>query len=457
MFLGGCTLEAAEAVCNTRNDLGAEIFDVMASLVDKSLILQSDHGGDEPRFTMLETIREYCLERLGENGEARPVRRAHAAYCLVLAEEGNPELTEPERAVWLARCDIEHDNFRAALDCLFQTSDLDWAFRLCLALFRFWDMREHLAEGRARLETALRLSSSEYAKERGKVSHYLCAITTSQGDFSAAGRYAEQSLAVYRDLGDQWGIAVSMNASAIIARDRGDYSAAQSYFEEALSCWRALGDRVAIARCLHNLANLVRVRGDYSRARAVLREAAQIFAELGDRSGAAWSMSQQGDIAREQDEMTAARDLYQQALSAFRQAGDRWGIARSLTDLGCVACEQGDHLTAYAAYREGLEIFASLGHKRGIARALEGFACSAWAQGNPARALAIAAASAHLRQLIGAPMLPLERLKLDRNLQPAWNSLNERDGKAAWEQGWAMTLEDAIEYALEQADSAIRG
>jgi predicted ATPase/DNA-binding winged helix-turn-helix (wHTH) protein len=454
-FLGGCTLEAAEAVCNTRNDLGADIFDVMASLVDKSLILQVDRGADEPRFAMLETIREYCLERLDESAEALAARRAHAAYCLVLAEEGNPELTETDRARWLARCDLEHDNFGAALDWLVQTSDVEWAFRLCLALFRFWDMREHLAEGRARLETMLLISGSEYAKERSKAAQYLCALTTAQGDSFAAARFGEQSLSICQELGDQWGVAVSLNTLALVAGDLGDYAAAQSYFEEALSCWRCFNDPVAVARCLHNLANLVKIRGDYSRARAVLGEATEIFVDSGDRIGAAWCLSQQGDIAREQGEVAAARDLYQQALFAFRHAGDRWGIARSLTDIGYIACEQGDHAAAHAAYREGLEIFASLGHKRGIARSLEGFACSAWEQGDPARALVIAAAAAHLRETLGAPRLPREQLKFDQNLQSARKTMDEGDGKAAWERGWAMTLESAIKYVLEEADSAM--
>ncbi|HLK47966.1 MAG TPA: tetratricopeptide repeat protein [Bryobacteraceae bacterium] len=453
VFLGGCTLEAAEAVADTHADLGAVTFDVMASLVDKSLILQTEHGSNEPRFAMLETIREYCLERLSESGEAATVRRAHAAYCLVLAEEGNPELDEAGRAAWLARCDIEHDNFRAALDWLFHTGDLDWAFRLCVSLFRFWDMREHLAEARARLETALRLSGSEYARERGKVSQYLSAITTTLGDFPAATRYAEQSLSIYRSLGDQWGIAVSMNACAIIARDRGDYAASQRYLEESLSFWRDLGDRVAVARCLYNLANLVKSRGDFTRARAVLEEAARIFADLGDRSGAAWSLSQQGDIALEQGDAAAARDLYQDALAAFRHAGDRWGIARSLTDLGYVACDQGDFVTAHAAYREGLDIFASLEHKRGIARALEGFACSAWARGDAARALVIAAAAAHLRHSIGAPLLPLGRVKFDQSLQAARDALKKPESQAAWERGWAMPLEAALQYARDDPGS----
>ena len=201
VFLGGCTLEAAEAVCNTRNDLGAEIFNVMSSLVDKSLVQQTDQGNDEPRFGMLETIREYCLERLGDSGEEQATRRAHAAYCLVLAEEGNPDLAETERAAWLARCDIEHDNFRAALDWLFQTSDVEWSFRLCVALFRFWEMREHLAEGRARLESVLPMGGPGSAKERAKVLVYLSTFATVQGDFPAATDFVEQSLSIYQTLG----------------------------------------------------------------------------------------------------------------------------------------------------------------------------------------------------------------------------------------------------------------
>ena len=158
VFVGGCTLEAAEAVCNTGHDLGIDLFEGLSSLVDKNLIQRVDRAEAEPRFAMLETIREYALERLTDSGEQSATRRAHAAYCLVLAEEGNPELNPTDRARWLAQCDVEIDNFRSALDWLFQTLDLDWGLRLCVALFRFWDMREHLTEGRARLETVLRLA-----------------------------------------------------------------------------------------------------------------------------------------------------------------------------------------------------------------------------------------------------------------------------------------------------------
>jgi tetratricopeptide (TPR) repeat protein len=375
----------------------------------------------------------------------------------VLAEEGNPDLTETERAAWLARCDIEHDNFRAALDWLFQNSDNAWTFRLCAALFRFWEMREHLVEGRARLEAVLRIGGAEYGRERARILAYLSTFATVQGEFAAAADFVEQSLVICETLGDQWGIAVAMNARAIIARDRQDYAAAQNHFEESLARWRALGDRVAVARCLHNVANCERGRRSYARARAVLEEAGRIFAELGDDSGAAWSLNQQGDIALEEGNAAAARQLYQDALFSFRAARDNWGIARSVTDLAQIACQERDYATAAAAFREALELFAKLGHKRGIARALEGFTCSAQAQGDPARALALAGAAAHLRVRIGAPLMAADRSKLDENLREARASLNDAESRAAYAQGWAMTLDNAIQYAFEEPGVSMRG
>lgn len=457
VFIGGCTLEAAEAICNTGRDLGIDLFDGLSSLVDKNLVQRMDLLDSEVRFTTLETIREYALERLVSSGEEAATRRAHAAYCLVLAEEGNPELSPAERALWLARCDLEIDNFRSALDWLFVNQELDWGLRLCMALFRFWDMREHLIEGRARLETILRLASSGYIKERAKVCIFLGALSTAQGDFPAAERFLEQSLSLYEQLDDRWGIAASLNALGVSARDRGDYPGAQRNFERSLECWRTLPDRLATARCLHNLANVAKVRGDFSRAQMALREATDIFQEVGDPSGAAWSINQQGDIAREQGDLLTARDFYQRALKAFRAAGDRWGSARSLADLGYVYCEQRNYEEAHAAHREALEVFSELGHKRGMARALEGSACLAAARGQAARALKLAAAATHLRQMISAPLRQAEQSKLDQNLTPAWKSLSEAAGKGAWEEGAAMSIESAIQYSLHEPQSTTSG
>ena len=448
VFAGGCTLEAAEAVCNTRFDLGIELLEGLASLVDKNLIQSVDRTEAEPRFAMLETIREHALERLAESGEQSTTRRAHAAYCLVVAEEGNPELSSSDRARWMSQCDVEIDNFRFALDWLFESRDLEWALRLCAALFRFWDTREHLLEGRTRLETVLRLAGAEWSKERARVSQFIGALATAQGDYQAGEHFLQLSLSLYEELDDETGIAASLNALAVSARDRGDYAAAQSNFERSLACWRMLPDRLALARCLHNLADVVKVRGDYPRALWALREAATIFEELGDRTGVAWSINQQGDIARAQGHLTSARDLYQRALFIFREAGDPWGCARSLTDLAYIDCARGEHSAAHAACREALQIFAGLGHRRGIARALEASACLALSQGYSKRALKLAGAAAHLRQSINAHLHQAEQCKLDQLLLPAWKSLGETEGENARAEGAAMSLESAVQFSL---------
>jgi len=453
VFVGGCTLEGAEAVCNTRRDLGIEVFEGLSSLVDKSLVQRLDRSNTEPRFTMLETIREFGIERLTESVEQPQAARAHAAYCLILAEEGNPELSATERTRWLTQCDAEIDNLRSALDWLFLTGDLSWSLRLCVALFRFWDMREHLSEGRARLETVLRMAGEDRPRERARVSHFIGALAASQGDYHASEYSLKQGLALYERLHDDPGIAASLNALAIVARDRGDYALAQSNFERSLACWRLLSDSLAVARCLHNLANVVKVRGDYARARWALGEATGIFLELGDANGATWSINQQGDIAVATGDIDGAREFYERALRAFRDTGDPWGSARSLTDLAYIDLKQAHHPEARAGFSEALEIFASLGHRRGMARVLEGYACLALAEGHAARALTLAAAARQLRRVIGASLSQSEQSSLDRTLGPAWKSISELEGKVAWTKGSAMSLESAMQYSLSELDA----
>lgn len=455
VFVGGCTLESADAVSNTNHDLGIDLFEGLSSLVDKNLIQRVDHGrfdGSivEPRFAMLETIREYALERLAASGEPSAVRRAHAAYSLVLAEEGNPELCASDRGRWLSQCDAEIDNFRAALDWLFEHNEAEWSLRLCLALFRFWDMREHLAEGRERLASVLRLAGDTHSAERARVSQFIGALASAQGDYGGAEHFLERGRSLYGELGDLHGIAASLNALGVTARDRGDYVAAETNFECSLACWRKLSDQTAIARCLHNLASVVKIRGDYARASLALSEATAMFEQLGDRSGAAWSLNQQGDIKREQSDLAGARGLYQRSLAIFREAGDPRGVARSLTDIGSVDCQERNHESARAAYREALEIFARLGHRRGIARVVEGFGCLALSRGDGGLALSLCGAATHLRRLIGAPLPPAEQSKLDQSLRAAWDSLGQEAASAAWAKGPAMSLEKLMSYCLEE-------
>ncbi len=167
IFAGGWTLEGAEAVCNAHRDLEIDAAAGIASLVEKSLVQHAESFDGEARYRMLETLREYAFEQMRLLNEDGRTRRAHAAYCIVIAEEGNRQLMAAERGRWMARCDLEHDNFRAALDWVIATGDADWAFRLGLALYAFWERREHLVEGRQRLEAIVNLDGAEALADAG--------------------------------------------------------------------------------------------------------------------------------------------------------------------------------------------------------------------------------------------------------------------------------------------------
>jgi predicted ATPase/predicted Ser/Thr protein kinase len=449
VFVGGCTLEGVEAVCDTRNDLDLDLLEGMGSLVDKSLLQQVEQANGESRFVMLETIREYAREKLAASLEEAATKRAHAAYCLVLAEEEATEQSAAEGAEWLERFAVEHDNFRAALEWLTETGDTEWGLRLGAALFRFWEAREYLAEGRDRLGKLLKIAEGA-PPTRARVRALFAAgvLATEQGDYFSAEALIAESLNIARQLSDKQGVAVSLNALGVIARDRGDVAVALSRLEESLAQWKELGDQKAVARSLSNLANVVKLRSDYSRARALYAECLAIFHGLGDRTGVAWSLNYQGDVARDQGDSAAAQALYQQGLAIFRELDDRWGIAGMLADIGSLAREQRDWPAAHSLYRESLKIFQELEHKRGIARLLECFACSAAAQLQADRALRLAGAAAALRQNIGAPLTPAEQAKLEANLDVARQALANTAGTAAWLAGWTMPVEKAIQDAL---------
>src|SRR5713226_4338501 len=447
VFVGGCNLEGVEAVCDTKGDLDLGLLDGMASIVDNSLAQQVEQAG-ESRFVMLETIREYALEKLEASGEKAVTKRSHAAYCLVLAEEEALERCSGEGAEWLERFALEHDNFRAALDWLTETGDADWGLRLGNALFRFWEIREYLAEGRERLGRLLKLAGATApTKARTRALFAAGVLAGGQGDYASSQTLLSESRDIARQLDDKTGIAVSLNALAVVARDQPDLPAAFALFEESLLLWRELGDQKAVARSLSNLANIAKLQGSHDLARALYAECISIFRGLGDRTGVAWSLNYQGDVARDQGESVAARTLYEQALAIFRELGDRWGIAGTVADLGSLAREQGDYSQAHSLYRESIKIFQELEHKRGIARLLECFACLSAVQHHAVRSLRLAGAAAALRQSIGAPLTPAEQAKLEHILGLAREMLSGAEGVAAGLAGRSMPIEKVIEEA----------
>jgi predicted ATPase len=451
VFVGGCTREGAQAVCNAAGDLRGEVKNGIASLVDKSLLRQLGHH-EEPRFGMIETVRQYGQELLASSGEHDALRRAHAAYCLVLAEEGNSAITPVERDGWFALCEVEQDNLRAALDYLIAGDHADWAQRLGVALHAFWDRHSRLAEATARFDAILALGKAE--ARRGptwaKAACYAAGLAAVQGDYDLTRRRHQASLEVYRELGDQKGVITALTGIGFAERARGDIAVAQRWFEQALEACRALGDRWRIAAALSNLANTLDAVAGGAAARTMLEEAIGIFRVIGDRRSVAWSLNQIGDIARAQGDAVEARRAYQEALTMFRQIPDQWGTARSCTDLGYLACQQHDYVAASDWLAEALRTCEALEYRRGSIEAIEGFAVLGALQGNPKRALTLGGAAAALRKTTsGRTGRPAQTL-LDQALDFAWMQQDAAAARRLWAAGAVLPLKDVVRSALDE-------
>jgi predicted ATPase/predicted Ser/Thr protein kinase len=449
VFVGDCTLEAIEAVCDAYQDLRVDLFEAVASLADKSLVQRVDPRGSEPRFTLLETIREYAAERLDASGEAHATRRAHAAYCLVLAEEGQSLSERPDQeSAWLLRCEQEHDNLRAAVDWLIESGDVQWGLRLAIALLPFWQTSGQLTEGRERLRALLdHPAAAPRTRLRAQGVFAVATLAHAVGEQAAAVVLHRESLGIYRELGDRLGTVVALNALSIVSTDAGDLDVAREAVEEAASIAREAGDAQGLARTLSNLANCLKAQGHFTRARELYADAREKFQQIGDKMGVAWSLDHEGDVAREAGDAESAQRLYERSLAVFRELDDHWGIAGCLSDLAVLARDRGDHDEACAVGGEALRVFDRLGYRRGVARLLEGFACSAAATGDGERALKLAGAAAALRHMVGAPLSPGDRAAFERAVGSARAA--DSGTPSAWLEGWRMGQREAIAYALE--------
>jgi serine/threonine-protein kinase PknK len=434
-------------VCDTSGDLGLDVLDGMASMVDKSLVQQVGQMDAETRFTLLSTIREYALEHLSASDDASATRKAHAAYYLVLAEEGAQEVAV--HSEWLDLLEVEHDNFRAAIDYLLKAGDADWGLRLGAALFPFWEAREYFTEGRNTIVKLLALDGAAgRPKLRVRLLFAAAVLAGEQGDYDSARQLFEDCLESCVELKDNRGVAVALNALAVNARNRGELDDASLLFERCLAMWKDIGDSGDIARALSNLANVAKLHGDYERASSLYGECLAMFRQAGDDAGSAWTLNHQGDVAREKGDFKAARSYCAQSLAVFRQLRDNWGIASALSDLAAHHYDQGDNAEARRMYAESIGLFQSLGHKRGVARVLECLAASAAAQSNAGLALRWAGAAAALRERLGAPLPPADQPRLEKALEFARRTLDNATGLAAWMEGWVMPVEQAVREAM---------
>jgi predicted ATPase/DNA-binding CsgD family transcriptional regulator len=457
VFAGGFTLEAAAAVAKPQEYPGYAIFDEVAALVDQSLLRQIDGEPSEPRFGLLETLREYALERLVANHEDGRARERHAAYFQRLAEAAEPQLRGPLQKDWLMRLEREHDNLRAALHWCLEHADGEQCQRFAGSLWRFWQMRGNMRDGRAILSQALALGGAALQSDSAKAARAVAslgagALAYFQGDFMAARLHCEESLALQRSLGNPPGIATSLNNLANAVQALGSDAEARSLYAESLTIRRQLDDRPGIAASLHNLANLAARKDDRAEARALFEEVLGLQRELGDRQGTARSALNLARVTKAQEDYARAWSLLEESLSIGQELGDRLTIASALSEQGDIAFLRGDYSAARSLHEDSLAIKLELGDRMGIARSLFGLAGMAAAQGQAVRASRLVGAATALRLSLGAPLSPAERAQSDGWLRPATRELSSVARVTAVTQGAAMSLEEAIAYALEQAE-----
>ena len=279
----------------------------MASLVDNSLLVQRASDDAEPRFIMLETFREYGRERLLDSGETAATGRAHAAYMLVLAEEGTLEMNPSERDGWLRCCDAEHDNFRGAIHYLITTGNAEWALRLAGALFRFWEQRDHLTEGRETLARVLAMPGAEGpTRARARALYGATVLADIQDELSTAEKLSHEACAIYRQFDDPGGIAATMTAMAWQAQRQGRHAEATRLFWETVSLWQQLGDGPAVDMARSNMANAAKAEGNFDLARSLLNQVAEAFEARGDVRGVASALNGLGDVMAAQGDHDAA-------------------------------------------------------------------------------------------------------------------------------------------------------
>jgi non-specific serine/threonine protein kinase len=405
VFAGGFTLEAAEAVARGPAPSSPSFLDRVASLVDRSLLHREPAPDDQARFGMLETVREYGLERLAANGEEAAIRRAHAAYYSALAESS--DLWGPAGQGWLTRLETEHHNLRAALDWHLVCGDADGAQRLAGSLWQYWYMCGRFAEGRRWLERALALGDDARLASRASALTGAGALAAQQGDLDQAETLLAAGATLYRRLGDHLSLGVALGCHGNVMMSKGDLAQAQALYEEELARYREAGHAAATGNALLNLGRVAAARGDYERAERLL---AQSHAQM-------------------------------------QVSGGVWDRGVSLYFLGCTARLRGARARAHARYQEALALFRESGDPARVAWCLEGLAGVAGSE-EAIRSARLLGAAEVLREQVGQPMAVGDRPTYQGVVAAARDALGGAAFATAWAAGRALEMDGAIAEAL---------
>jgi predicted ATPase/DNA-binding XRE family transcriptional regulator len=449
VFQGGRSMEAIESVCDVDGDLGTDVLEGVSSLVDKSLLAVREGAGGDPRYIMLETIQEYAREKLEESGEAESLRQGHALYLLGFVERLAPYLIGPGQAAWLARLEDDHDNFRAALQWSLGSGDLAVGLRLVAALNRFWSPRVH--EGRQWIAVLLaspHAQRAEYKVLRARAMDLAGNLAYQQSDFAAAQSMFQQSLAIFREVGDKTGIAQALDGLGEVATEHGDYKTAGILFEEALALNRETGNTWGVADMLIQIGWAAMRTGDYESARVRLEESLAQYRQIGDTNRLALVLSGLGEVAVRQGDYDRAAPLLEESLAAARAVGRPWSAATVLGTMAWSAMLQEEYVGAAELLGESILIRRELGDKGGVAWCLERLAEVANALGTPARAAILYGAAAALRESIGSVVDPADQAEHNQRVAAVRSQMSEEEWQRRAGEGRAMTFEQAVEYAL---------
>jgi predicted ATPase/ATP/maltotriose-dependent transcriptional regulator MalT len=485
---GGCSLEAIKTICAGMADETEPMLDTVASLIDKSLLLQTEQESAEPRFVMLETIREYGLEMLAASGEEQATRQAHAAYYLALAEKAESGLRGPKQITWFQQLEREHDNLRSALSWFLEQGSYEpsgeLALRLSCALRRFWEIRGYTGEGRRWFERALEISHGVRSAIQAKALVGAGQLATLQDDFGQAEALCREGLALYQELGDRHGRATALSNWGYAAMMKSNYAEARALEEEALALFQEGGAIGCCVSALQTLHLVLFYQGEYVQSHKPLEESLELSKEGGDIRGYAISLLLMGNILLFEGNPTRAYERYEESLAVSREMGYKWIIATTLHFLGLVAFFQGDATAAHPRLQESLVRFQEVGDRGSMAQILfsqgfvsfgqgeylkarrlmekslevawelerkwdtaaylEGLAAVAAVQEEPVRAVWFMSAAQAQREAIGTPLQSLLQAMHEFTMASVRTQLGEQAFAAAWAQGRMMTPEQIL-------------
>ena len=455
VFVGGWTLTAAVRVCDASGDLGLDVLDGVGALVGQSLVQQGEGFDAEPRFVMLETLREYALEQLDRAGERRLLQQRHTVDMLALAEEAEPHLFAAERGRWLRRLSEEQDNIRAALGFALEEDDPEVGLRLVGALW-MWFLRRLLVEGRSWAEDLLaHPGAGQRTAARASALFAAGHFAWLQGDVRAMRTRLDESVAIRRELADDAGLGRSLPFLGLAIGD--DHKGARRLAEEGVALCRKLDDPWGLAMGLTNFGRIEATWGDDDAAESPLEEATALFGAIGDDWLLALPLNSLGAIAYRQGNHEKAKATFEQALPRFRAVEDRRNTTQVLTNLGYVALAQGEVDRARAIFTESLTFGREHSDQFNTPACLRGFAALAVAAGEPVRAARLLTAADELFAATGATKWPAERLGGPVTGESLRADLCQEAFAAAWAAGRKLSLSQVIDEAIGEVADAGTG